>query len=40
PAPRPQRSVLGTSKIQSYLGTSLRSWEEALADCLNQLRHG
>jgi dTDP-4-dehydrorhamnose reductase len=40
PAPRPQRSVLGTSKIQSYLGTSLRSWEESLADCLNQLRHG
>ena len=39
-APRPQRSAFGTSKIQSYLGTQFRSWEEALADCLNQLRHG
>ena len=39
-APRPQRSALGTSKIQSYLGTPLRSWEEALADCLNQLQNG
>ena len=39
-APRPQRSVLGTSKIQSYLKAPMRSWEEALADCLNQLQNG
>ena len=39
-APRPKRSVLGTSKIQSYLGISPRSWQEALGECLEQLIDG
>ena len=39
-APRPKRSVLGTSKIQSYLGISPRSWQEALGECVDQLIDG
>ena len=39
-APRPKRSVLGTSKIQSYLGISPRPWQEALGECLEQLIDG
>lgn len=36
-APRPTHSVLDSSKIQSYLGSRIRSWEEALEECLNQV---
>ena len=36
-APRPSHSVLDSSKIQSYLGCTIRSWEEALEECLNQV---
>ena len=36
-APRPNHSVLDSSKIQSYLECKIRSWEEALEECLNQL---
>lgn len=39
-APRPKRSVLGTSKIQSYLGISPRPWQEALSECVNKLIDG
>lgn len=39
-APRPKRSVLGTSKIQSYLGISPRPWQEALGECVKQIIDG
>ena len=38
-APRPEYSVLDSSKIQSYLGCNIRPWEEALEECVNKLLH-
>jgi dTDP-4-dehydrorhamnose reductase len=35
PAPRPVYSVLDNSKLKTRTGVSMRDWESALADCLD-----
>ena len=37
PAKRPNYSVLDTQKISAYLNSTIRPWEAALQDCLEQL---
>lgn len=37
PAPRPAYSVLNKSKIKNELGIEIRTWEEALDECLQNL---
>ena len=34
---RPQKAILQTEKIQSYLGINIRSWQDALAECIHQM---
>ena len=34
---RPQKVILQTEKIQSYLGINIRSWQDALAECIHQM---
>ena len=34
---RPQKAILQTEKIQSYLGINIRSWQDALVECIDQM---
>ena len=38
PAPRPAYSVLDTSRITESFGVRIRNWDDALKDCLKELR--
>ncbi len=39
PARRPQYSYLSKEKIKSTLGVTIRSWQEALEDCMEELKN-
>lgn len=36
-AERPKKAILQTEKIQHYLGITIRSWQDALAECVQQM---
>ena len=38
-AVRPQKAILETQKIQRYLGITIRRWQDALAECIQQMNH-
>ena len=38
-AARPRYSVLDTSRIEEYLGLEIRSWKEAMKDCMEKIEN-
>ena len=39
PAPRPKYSYLSKEKIKTNFGLTIRSWQEALKDCMEELKN-